>query len=525
MRIRHRTDFAPAAPSDPGAAPGARLWGRIDAVVALGIALVGLAVYLLLMNDLKALRWPDHRVWPYFGWRIYNFYFLSLVDGTFTVPARIVSNEGHFDVAGNAYVYQGVLPVLTRLLAWPFVDLRQVSLAYPTIAAFSALTAATTQHVMHRIAVRGLAPGWTRTLLVALLAGCAWFASGAAVAVSNGSFYHEPLAATLFFGTAALSLLAHATFLGVRPERVLIPAAICAGIALHGRLHLGLGFAAAVGFWSAWLVLTGRPALRRRAFAAGVVLCLIFASVLALNAARFGNPLQSHGGNDGADAVQHATVFWDTARIDRSRDVLEHGVFNPGRLPGNALLYLFGLPRALGDIADAQIYRYLVWVSPYGLGKVAPPNHGIVFMFLPWLCLIGFGVAGATRRQLAGAGPFLPAIVGTGTVFALMLTYATVAFRYKADLWPFVMALSLVGLALLARSDRPRLRFGPAAACVALPLALFGAAATMHAVKDYNIQGARAIPRDYTEWSFAHCVELAERRGFDASAISRICAP
>ena len=139
----------------------------------------GVALYLALA--LGILKEPGVTS---FGDLAYNYYFLSLLEGRFDVPVRIITIEGHYDAAGQAYVYHGMAPLLVRALLFPFVDLRTASLAPISVWLFAAGGTAAYHLTFVKIVERYSTP-WERRKSLVLIGLMTWLASPGVLLAAN----------------------------------------------------------------------------------------------------------------------------------------------------------------------------------------------------------------------------------------------------------------------------------------------------------------------------------------------------
>src|SRR5690606_7533713 len=128
---------------------------------------------------------------------------------------------------------------------------------------------------------------------------------------------------------AFLLLLAMTVFRSLPVARALLPLAVLAGLTLHARPHLAVGYYAGVCLLALWVTVRGDPGARARAAGAMVVLALFGGILLASNALRFKDVAVMHGTFGDSD-VQYGMVYWGAEPADgwRARGFREHGQFN-----------------------------------------------------------------------------------------------------------------------------------------------------------------------------------------------------
>lgn len=478
---------------------------RRDSMILLLPMLLGLVVYTLLM-------WPSlmNQPVPSFGDMIYNYYYMSLLEGRFDVPARIVSAEGLYAPDGTAYVNQGMAPLMTRVLAAPFVDLRSVSLAGVSILLFAAIGSAAVQVTVISILNR-FGPDTAnihRTL--SMLAGlAAWFASAGPTLASNDSLYHEPIAVAYAMGALWMAFAARVVVFGERPGKWLLPMAVVAGVTVHAREHVAVGLYAGTVLFALWdLKIGGWRHLPKVGFAM-VVLFAFGAALLTVNYMRFGDPLRSAG-------LEWGFSYWNLYTDEHARIAYNDnsaGSFHPARIPGNALLYFLDLPTEWNIYDLGPLNRRLTMA--WGWVGIESPRFGVVFAWAPWFLIILRGVFCARGTARGGWILLLAGSFGA----AVVISFATLTIRYRMDLWPLVMAglvLTLPRVAMAVRAGT----IAPRSAIRAGGLTLLLACAVQFAVLPYGI----LEKNEHMVWSEAQCAEIAGAKGFGADDIARICA-
>ncbi|WP_413719655.1 hypothetical protein [Silicimonas sp. MF1-12-2] len=406
---------------------------------------MGIALGALLYAALQWIAWAWSET-PFIGGFIYNYYFLGLLDGSLTVPAQIAGLEGFYDAEGRAFLYHGVGPLFTRLLAWPFVDLTVVDLRVPTIWLFATLGSAgfyaTGVSVIRWLKLETPVPG-----LGALLWLLIWVLAPGFVLASNGSFFHEPLA--FAFAMAGLGLYCTWRLVegGFEGWPWLLGVAVAGAFAVHGRPHVAVGLYLVVVLAS--LVMLWR--VRGRALvpvgAAMAVLLVSGLAYLQLNALRFGSATATSGTvSDAAARTVYGFLYWGWEPPDNPRFQSQktHGSFYPGRILPNLFLYAF----SMGGEASVGFYRRIS--EHMGHVRIEPPVLGFVLLWLPW-CILA--VTAAFRR--GGTGAFLWLGLAANLPAALvMLSYTTYTMRYRTELWPVFFVLGVVALAGLLERMR-----------------------------------------------------------------------
>ena len=481
------------------------------------VALVGAGLYAAIAGGL--LWSPDG---PYFGSGLYDAYWTAVTEGRLDVPPRLASFEGHYAADGRAYLYHGAGPLAFRAALGWLVDLDRVSLA-PMSVFVSAAVGTTFYHLAFRMVWRRAAPmGWA-TPGAALGAAALWFGGPGVLLAANTSLYHEPIALAYALGGVTVFVLVRIAHGALRLRAAIIPLAALAAACVHARPNLALGLYAGAGL----LMLACLLRERWRAVAPiGVAACLLVASgvgFVSLNAAKFGEPLATHGHFEATEGPIYGTVFWGVEAPDsaRAQAFAEHGRFNLKRVVPNASLYLLALPQppaASGRPETGMVGLFHRVTEPFlGFIRVEPPSVGAVLLW-PLVCLVAlFGFVGDRRalrqRAFLGAGLAAAALV--------TLSYGTVTLRYRVDLWPLIAFLALVGLPAFAQAIRRAARRS------ARPALLVAALGGLTVVGFSTNAGAARFTSGYLGgWasaSQADCVAAYERNGFAEPVIARAC--
>lgn len=384
-----------------------------------------------------------------YGTFVYNYYFLSLIEGRLDIPLRIITLEGHYDSSGRAFVYHGIGPLLTRAIAYPFVDLTKVSLAPVTIWFFSAAGSAM-YHFLFLRALSRFGPTSTRLRAYygAVLGVMVWFISPGIYLTVNESIYHEPIAMCYFAVGAFLVLFSGPAFYGKDWKPILVPLAILAGIAVLTRPHVAIGLYAGV----ALLLIHVLRKNGRQGIPSVIVTLLVLLAFgvlqLIINELRFGEMFKMHGSLQ-RDSLERGFSYFgveDSSSL-RAQAFREQGRFNIARIIPNGMLYLF----------DALKFDFGPYVDPYGiwiqnlylqmatnLGRIGRelPRVGMVFLWLPWIFLIVVALPLKRVKIQQWWAVLVAASIATGMVLA----YATITLRYRTDIWPLIAVLAVYSL-------------------------------------------------------------------------------
>ena len=465
-------------------------------------ALIGLACYVVLMTN--AFDGAPERD---FGTFIYNHYFLSVIDGRLDIPPRIIGMEGLYAPDGRAFTSHGLAPLISRALAWPFVDLRETSVAAASILGFTALGSAIYHLIFARIVLRfGPTDRGARRSVLLLVGFAVWIATPGIILASNNSFYHEQYALAFFFSAAWLSVAAGAVLFGTPVARIVPWMALFAGLMVHARPHVALGLYAGTIVFLAWAVVEERGRAFPRVVTSLLTMFAFGALYLVVNDLRSGSPL-------GLSPLKWGFYHFGEYTAETPRVALNQGAstFDPSRIPGNALLYFFDLPRGFGGEALAELHRWMT--RPFGFVGVESPRLGLAFFCAPWVYII---VASIRLRHVGlrvGWVLVLSCIVGP----FVLLSFAILALRYRVEFWPMIAALALLTLprAVGALDNAAAVnRFKRV-----MVLALIITALSLTLALPYSIPGWGT----FGDWSRAECVERFEQKGLDDAQIARAC--
>lgn len=476
--------------------------------IALLVAGLGTAVYCALAFGVSSVTGER------FGTLIYNYYFLALIEGRFDVPLRIATLEGQYDAAGHAYVYHGLAPLITRALAWPFVDLTAVSLAPLTV--FLAAAGGTAVYhllfvqIIERFAASDAALQRSAGVMLAIMI---WFASPGMLLVANDALYSEPIAMAYFFVACFLALLAQPVLFHKPIGPVLAPMAVFAGLCVYARPHLAIGLYGATGLMG--LLALWQDGRRALPYAAGAVaiLGLFGAALLGFNYLRFGNMMQMQSGG----GVSYGFRYWGLWDFNEPRfsGFLNHGRFSAERIVPNLMVYLVDLPGFPFGDAIQRVHSYLL--ADHGNVLIRQPRLGMVYYWLPWFLLAMLGLRGAAAGLRHVWAPLLATAVGA----LLMTSYGTVTFRYRFDLWPFLAVLAMLALprVLLALKDgNGRLTAMTNRTVALVPGVIISVlAAGVYAFNhvEYDL---------YSRWSYETCAKMVTARdSLGPDAVERLC--
>lgn len=399
---------------------------------------------------------------------IYNYYFLSLVDGRFDVPLRIIGKEGHYLLDGTAYVYYGILPAFLRGLFHPFVDLGAHSVARIVIWVVVCASALLLQGSSLRLLGDSLPQ--RRQSRIAVIAGvlvAIWLVSPIAILAANASIYHEPIAIAFFLTSLAIYLAIRFSQ-AERPLALVISVSVVAGLCVLVRPNIAVSLYVFACFLAMQSFLSGvggaagsfMASARRFILTPGLIMLLFGLSFLYLNYLRFGSATTVHGTIDGP--LYYGLIFlgYDDPATSNVVAFERNGRFNLLRIIPNTLFHAIGgynLHERLLDTFDVGTIR-----------KEAPFAPALV-LFAPWVLFSIAGLVALVRKQMraqlrAALGPAarliwpLVALVSIQAIF--ILAYGTITLRYKTEFWLLLCVLSVFGLQQVLSASSGNLRAG-----------------------------------------------------------------
>lgn len=468
---------------------------------------------------------------PFFGYNLYETLWLRLAEeGRLDVPIRVIGAEGHYRPDGTAFAYNGMAPMVTRALAWPFVDLRTLSLGLPTVVAFGWLGSVFYLRAFaERLAALDAPPARRRTMLH-LVAAMVFLIAPGPLLMANTALYTEGIAVAWAMGGIAFWALARVAA-GARGALWAVPiVGAVAAVTVHARPHVAIVLYAttlalmALALWRARRAGGGRMPPWQTLRPVVLTLALMGLAgglILAANTIRAGSPLVLSGAPS-PGALQYGSVFWQFEGQTEIRALTwtEMGTFNLRRVPANAVIYAADHTVA-SSLLSRGVWTAQTWLrgaTGAGWVRVELPLYGAALIWTPWLVL---AVVGAWRWLRGQAGMADRAAAGVLALFCLgaavfMLSYMTVTARYMAELWP---ALALGALGAL-----------PWLAATSVPSLTRGLGLTMAVAAVFMIQEVRLLPYKHrasdglADWTVAGCELVAARKGLAADWRARACA-
>ena len=480
------------------------------------IALFGAGLTLMLTLNL----WLPHDG-IYMGTRLYDLYFAALMDARFDLPLRELRLEGHYAPDGTGYLYHGLGPLITRLPFAPFVDFPTGWIAPLSIWLWS-MAGNVCCHRAFALAISAAPIDQEKTrgaarILVALLV---WMSGPAWILASNGSFYNEPISMAYATGSAIILLLARCAFGKADIARALVPLAVLAGLTLHARPHLAVGYYAGIciiAFFVAW---RGSARARLGAGLAIAVLGMFGALLLVSNALRFQSPGMMHGGFDSGD-VQYGWAYLggETADSDRAKGFSRYGQFNTGRILPSAMMY--GItPPPVGPFKQLRkdmedVFRGLSPAARFM--RVEDPQIGTLLLWPLLTMLMLLGLAQRSLWRMPQGAGMLAVLTGS----LLLLSYGTITLRYHVDLWPLLMLPAIFGVAPMARYfSGPHGRTKALARILLMFAVVLGVSMSMLAA----IGHGNNFVEDRGIWTREFCLQLIADKGFSEARQEEMCA-
>ena len=487
------------------------------AAVAVIAAALGVFAYGLLAFGI----WPGHE-FPLFGTNIYDRYYLALLEGRFDLPATVLRYEGHYAPDGTGYLYHGVAPLLTRFaFAW-LVPLDRVSLAPFSVWFWACLGSLFYHKLFHDLTIRYWPQAQENRLWSLLLAALVWFATPGLLIAVNPALFHEPIAVGYAASAGLLYAFARWRYLGGSWVFAVIAMATWAALSLHARPNLAIGLYVATLLMCLGVLIEHR---RQALFSIVMALSILGASgldYLALNKIKFGDAGATHG-SFSEGGVQYGSVFWGLEDEDsaRAKAFAKHGKFNIRRIPSNLAVYALDPPAVFGETAIRMMNALHEKAMAGGLGfiRIENPRIGFIYLWFPWLIMIAAALGMRAGWQSMKSG--IPVLAGTAISAGLTLSYATIALRYRFDLWPFVAALAIVIYPVIV----PRLSvwLADGRRIIAVAALVISINMTLVTAVSYS-QSFREEPGGFfAPWSAQTCRDRAMAKGLPAERIDAVC--
>jgi hypothetical protein len=397
---------------------------------------------------------------PVFYGRALNSMLLHLLHGTFDVDPRTIGPEG-FVRNGLTYAYFGIALALFRA---PFLAFRDFATTdYTRFSCLVAVSAMGAFNLASLLTVwRAVGRPERRPLLV-ILALVLLF-GGAQIQFLMASLWQE---ATLW-GAALAAAFVYLVVGGYYSRRGftagrLAGLAAVAGLCLLTRVSTALGLYVALGLlmlqllWQEWR--DGRPLRLLGAIIlgpvipAGLILLGFVAIAGFVNYQRWGNPLAFTGDMDS----------YLLARPEWSALLARYGSFNIVRL-GYGLAYYF-VPVWASRTPDGT----LLW-SAFQHRTICSVELPPASFLLSDPLIVGLAVFALVQlvanREALNRAIAVPVLAGLFVPIGLMLTFNSMAFRYRLEFYPFFDLCAFLGFAVLVSRPKTPLLIPSAAAAI-----------------------------------------------------------
>jgi len=376
--------------------------------------------------------------------KVFNSMLEHLLRGEFTVDREAIGFEA-FTRDGETYAYFGVFPALLRLLAMPFTDIAQASLA--RLSCVTAVVVFVILQLRMLLIVHDSLPAGSRMPAYLAVMVAATILSGPQLYIlGSAAIYHEAILWSAALAAAFNLVVLRAAFGGGLRTRDLATLAALAGLALITRPSIGaalyLGTVLLVG-WLAWRrhgadrrerPLNLSAALGDASVALPFAILGLMAAVAGtINFARWGNPFVFADFND---------YFWFQQHPEFIAVLHNYGEFNLGRIWIGALYYATGIPYFLKTVQP-----FAGFLASRVAGVEAPPFTPLLTNPLTVL-LAAIGIYRLWwKPDLTGERLAILRLALVGNALAVFLVFAAMmlVMRYRFDFAPFMTLASLVG--------------------------------------------------------------------------------
>lgn len=488
---------------------------------AAAVAVIGAALGAFAYGLLAFGIWPGHD-FQLFGINIYDRYYLALLEGRFDLPATVLRYEGHYAPDGTGYLYHGVAPLLTRFVLGWLVPLDRISLAPFSVWFWACLGSLLYHKLFHDLTIRHWPQAKETRFWSLLLSALVWLATPGLLIPVNPALFHEPIAVGYAASAGLLYAFTRWRFLGGSWVFAVVAMAAWAALSLHARPNLAIGLYAATVLMCLGMLFEHR---RKALLSVVVAFSILGASglgYLALNKIKFGAVGATHG-SFSEGGVQYGPVFWglEDENSERARAFAMHGKFNIRRIPSNLAVYALDPPPAFGETPVAMMNALHEKAMAGGLGfiRLESPRIGFVYLWLPWLAMIAAALSMRSGWHSMKSG--IPVLAGTAISAGLTLSYATIALRYRFDLWPFIAALAIVTYPVIV----PRLTTGLADGrrIIAIIVLVFSIDMALVTAVSYS-QSFREEPGGFfAPWSAETCRERAMAKSLSTDRVDIVC--
>ena len=446
----------------------------------------------------------------YFGHDLYDEYYRALLEGRWQLSARVLGVEGHYLADGRGFTYYGLAPLLPRFLLGWLLPTDGTVFPKLVILFFTGAGSILLHRLVHERALAARAPVWMPPLLGAMV----WLAGPAPIIGANQAVYHEPIAIGFFAFAAFLFAMHRRAQARWSPGMTLLLGGASAALALHARPHVALAICAGLA------VLGIAAIVRRQRWFAGALggVLLILASAggyLAANQAKFGDMTAAHGDFAEDAKLRYGTAFlqYESPTSERARGFEQYGRFNARRIPTHFVahhLLFAGAPSTQASMALVE------WSGQWhGHSRFEGPHLGLLFLFAPWYMLMILGLRRDRPTVEGGA-----MVAAAAALFLLMLSYPTITFRYRVELFFLPFVLATISIPRAAAKLRAREKDGWRIPLLTLML---GAGLTLFA-SNWSRQLFQQGPL-FEPMSMERCLERMELAGVTAAQGRQSCDP
>jgi hypothetical protein len=381
----------------------------------------------------------------------FNSMLLHLLGGSFDVDPQTIGDEGILR-NGLTYAYFGIFPALLRLPLLVFPDF--ASTDYSRLSCLVAVCVMAVCNLAAMLTVWQAVGRSDRRPLLAVFT-MAILLGGAQIQFLRGMIYQE----VVLWSVALASAFVYLVIRGYHSERgfgsgTLAALAAIAGLCLLTRVSTALGLYTALGLL--WLPLAWRMrravgpdrlpmAILVRFLPAAAILCSFAAITGFINYERFGSPFAFSDPQHYLWAIIHGP--------DRLLRDEEYGIFNITRL-GYGLVYYF-VPVWIMRASDGGLLWSAFQHRIIDSVELPPASFFISDPLLTGLTVFAL-IQLVRARAAVDRAIAVPILAGLCVPIGLVLTFVSMAFRYRLEFYPFFDLCAFLGLGvLLSRQQAP----------------------------------------------------------------------
>ncbi|MBI1300809.1 MAG: hypothetical protein GC137_04030 [Alphaproteobacteria bacterium] len=363
---------------------------------------------------------------------MYNYMFLSLLEGRTDVPYQAVGLEGFYREDGLVFAYFGYFPALMRAFFYPFVDLKTVSVSRATIVIPLILAGLLAHYLVYFIAAKvGANEDASKRLCIVLGALAIWFCSPITFLVANSIAYHEAFAYSFFIMIVYFYIVArYLLFSEDKKFFAFLMLALLSGCLLHLRPHVALIMYTSTCFTMLYFLIKPKPTVAGFVFD-GVRYCsvpfiIMFVSgilFLYVNYIRWGDMFTT------INFERMGYVLFVEGMSDRFKSFVQMGPFHIRRFIPNALYHHFAFP---------DIHALLADILNAGKIRLEAPKASSVYMWAFWYIIMFLIVPKSWLGKITWNKYnflFLNLAISTALIFIAINCFGTVTLRYKTELW------------------------------------------------------------------------------------------